>query len=154
MMLRLFFGGAPCPLEWGTISESVCDLINAILQHDNWDPLTLFATAAQAHVPPKEVLSDDVLFVIRQDLIVDIPVNARGIVDVYIDDFFGLTVDLEDSNNATRLEWAHSPWTNCRLQQSLPLQAPPTQRHGRSSETLGRDWTNQNQVHPWLVIEF
>jgi hypothetical protein len=62
MMLRLSFGGAPCPSEWGAISESVCNLINAILQHNNWDPLTLFAAAAQAHVPPKEVLSDDLPF--------------------------------------------------------------------------------------------
>jgi hypothetical protein len=63
MMLRLSFGGTPCPSEWGAISESVCNLINEILQHNDWDPLTLFAAAAQeAHIPPKEVLSDDVPF--------------------------------------------------------------------------------------------
>jgi hypothetical protein len=106
MMLRLSFSGAPCPLEWGAISESVCNLINAILQHDDWDPLTLFATAAQAHVPPKEVLSYDIPFRIGQDLIINIPVNARSIIGVYINNFIGLTVDLEDSDNATRLERA------------------------------------------------
>ena len=42
MMLRLSFSGAPFPSEWGAILESVCDLINMILQHDDWDPLTLF----------------------------------------------------------------------------------------------------------------
>jgi hypothetical protein len=72
----------------------------------NLVPLTLFATAAQAHVPPKEVLSDNVPFGIGQDLIINIPVNARGIVDMYINDFIRLTLDLEDSDNATRLEWA------------------------------------------------
>ncbi len=106
MMLRLSFSGAPCPSEWGTISESVCDLINAILQHDDWDPLTLLTAAAQAHVPPKEVLSDNVPFGIGQDLIIDISVGARGIVDMYIDDFIGLTVDHKDSDNTTCLEWA------------------------------------------------
>jgi hypothetical protein len=35
MMLRLSFGGAPRPLEWGEISESVCNFINAILQHND-----------------------------------------------------------------------------------------------------------------------
>ncbi len=105
-MLRLSFGGAPCPSEWGAILESVCDLINAILQHDDWDPLTLFNTAAQAHVPPKELLPDDVPFGIRQDLIVEIPINMRGTVNVYINDFIELTVDLNTTDNAIRLEQA------------------------------------------------
>ncbi len=125
-MLRFSFCSAPpCPLEWGAISESVCNLINAILQHDDWDPLTLFATAAQAHVPSKEVLSDDVPFGIRQDLIVDIPVDARGIFDVYIDDFIRLTVDLKDSDNATRLERAPLLGLNavsCEVSPFKPLQ--------------------------------
>ncbi len=106
MMLRLSFGGAPCPSVFGTFSESICDLIIAILLHDNWDPLTLFAKEAQAHVPPKEVLPEDVHFGIGRDLIVDIPIDPRGTVDVYIDDFLGLTIDLEDSDNSTRLERA------------------------------------------------
>jgi hypothetical protein len=106
MMLRLTFGGAPCPSEFGAISETICDLINAILQHDDWDPLTLFAETAQANVPPKETFEDDIPFGIGQDLIVDIPVDARGIVDLYIADFIGLTVDLDNTDNATRLERA------------------------------------------------
>ncbi len=106
MMLRLSFGGAPCPLEWGAILESVHDLINAILQHDDWDPLTLFNAAAQAHVPPKELLPlpDNVPFGIGRDLIVEIPINMRGTVDMYIDDFIGLTVDLDKKDNAICLE--------------------------------------------------
>ncbi len=39
-------------------------------------------------------------------MIVDIPVNARGIVDLYIDDFIGLTIDLNNTDNATRLKRA------------------------------------------------
>jgi hypothetical protein len=81
-------------------------LMNAILQHNDWDPLTLFATAAQAHVPPKEVLPEDIPFGIGRDLIIDIPVDARGIVNVYFDDFIGLTINLNNTNNATRLEEA------------------------------------------------
>ena len=34
----------------------------------------------------------------------DVPVNARGIVDVYIDDTIDLTVDIENSNNVKSLE--------------------------------------------------
>ena len=53
MMLRLLFRGASCPLEWGTILESVSNLNNAILQHNDWDLLTLFAAIAQASHPRK-----------------------------------------------------------------------------------------------------
>ena len=35
---------------------------------------------------------------------VDVPVNPRGIADVYIDDTVALTVDLEGSDNVARLE--------------------------------------------------
>ena len=57
-------------------------------------------------MPTKKVLPDDVPFGIGHDLIVDIPINPRGIIDLYIDDFLGLTVDLKDMDNATRLERA------------------------------------------------
>jgi hypothetical protein len=102
-MLRLTFGGAPCPSEWGSIAKSICDLANAILLNDEWDPLSL-QSLAQHLVPNKITLEDDIPFGIRRDLIVDIPVDPRGTVDLYIDDFCGLTVDIND--NATRLERA------------------------------------------------
>jgi hypothetical protein len=49
-------------------------------------------------------LEDDIPFGIGKDLIVDIPVDSRGTVDLYIDDFCGLTVNIDD--NATRLKRA------------------------------------------------
>jgi hypothetical protein len=42
MYLRLTFGGKPCPSEWGAISETVCDLANALLSTPEWDPEELF----------------------------------------------------------------------------------------------------------------
>eukprot|EP00957_Ditylum_brightwellii_P048119 3652543-Ditylum_brightwellii.AAC.1 len=38
LFLRLTFGDSPGPYEWRVVSESICDLANAILLHDNWDP--------------------------------------------------------------------------------------------------------------------
>jgi hypothetical protein len=38
MMLWLSFGGKPCPFEWGVISETICNLANAILLSKDWDP--------------------------------------------------------------------------------------------------------------------
>jgi hypothetical protein len=34
------------------------------------------------------------------DLIVDLPVDPQGMLDVYINDTIGLTVDLPDTDNA------------------------------------------------------
>ena len=39
-----------------------------------------------------------------KELIVDIPVDPRGTVDVYIDDIISLCVDLEGSDNVERLK--------------------------------------------------
>jgi len=59
---------------------------------------------AQHLVPNKIILDDEIPFGIGRDLVVDIPVDPRGTVDLYIDDFCGLTVDID--NNALRLERA------------------------------------------------
>ena len=97
------FGGAPCPSEWGSIAKSICDLANAILLNNKWDHFSL-QSPAQYLVPNKITLEDDTPFGIGRDLIVNIPVNSRGTVDLYIDNFCGLMVDIDD--NATRLERA------------------------------------------------
>jgi hypothetical protein len=52
----------------------------------------------------KIVLDDNIPFGIGRDLIVDIPVNPRGTVNLYINDFVGLIVDI--NNNAVCLERA------------------------------------------------
>jgi hypothetical protein len=101
MMLRLSFGEKRCPSKWGALLETICDLIMAILQHDGWDSLTLFTETAQTHVPEKQILPNDKPFGIGRDLIITIPVDARGIINVYIDDIIGLCVDLEGTDNVT-----------------------------------------------------
>ena len=87
----------------GVISESICDLANALLHDDNWDPATL---SAPSSVPPKHLLSDDIPFGIGRELIVDLLVDPRGKIDCYIDDTVGITVDLPDTNNCSRMECA------------------------------------------------
>ena len=105
MSLRLTFGGAPGPYEWGVISEAICDLAIAILQHDDWNPSELHAPG-QDLVPPKHLMDSSIPLGQARELIVDIPVNPRGTADVYIDDTVGLAVDIEGSGNDTRLERA------------------------------------------------
>ena len=103
--LRLTFGGAPCPFEWCTISESICDLAVAILQHKDWDSETLHAPEPDL-VPAPKTLSKDIPFGAAQDLVVDVLVNPRGTVDIYIDNKLGLTVGVDGSSNAMRLRCA------------------------------------------------
>ena len=41
-----------------------------------------------------------------KELIIDVPVDPRGINEVYIDDNIGLAVDIPGSGNAKRIEQA------------------------------------------------
>jgi len=81
-------------------------LANALLGcDDDWDPSELHSSV-QHEIPPRQYISDDVPFAPGRELIVDVPVDSRGYIDVYIDDTTGLTVDLPNSGNAERLEAA------------------------------------------------
>ena len=103
--LCLTFGGAPGPYEWGVLSESIYDLSIAIMQDSGWDQTSLCAPNGHL-VPPPLFLEDSIPFAEGKDLIIDLPVDARGTADVYIDNTIALTVDVEDSNNNQRLEQA------------------------------------------------
>jgi hypothetical protein len=105
IMLRLTFGGAPCPFEWNIISESIRDLANAILHDDNWDPTTLFAPC-QHLVPSMTLMDDDIPFAEGAEQIVDIPIDPRGTGDIYIDDFIETTIVIEGTDNVIRCERA------------------------------------------------
>jgi hypothetical protein len=105
LALRLTFGGRPCPPEWGSLSESVCDLSNAILCDPAWNPLELYNPAA-LKIPTRRPLADDNPFGEARELVVDVPVEAEGHSDVYIDDTCALGVDLPGSNNVTKIERA------------------------------------------------
>lgn len=47
--LWLTFGGTPGPYEWGVISKAICDLANALVEDDAWNPLEINAPSM---VPP------------------------------------------------------------------------------------------------------
>ena len=61
MWLHLSFGGKPCPYMWGVFSETICDLANAILFNNNWDPFDLLAPN-QPLVPPQVLLDNNIPF--------------------------------------------------------------------------------------------
>jgi hypothetical protein len=57
-------------------------------------------------VPPQQSLPTIFPFRIGWDHMVDIPTNPRGMVDIYINDFIGLTVNIKGTYNVMRLERA------------------------------------------------
>jgi hypothetical protein len=57
-------------------------------------------------VPEKTHLTDDIPFGIGRELVVDIPVDPRGKIDIYIYDFVSLMVNIDGSDNAKRMESA------------------------------------------------
>ena len=100
-MLRLSFGGKPCPFEWEVISKLICNLANLILHDNNWDPYNLIALN-QHLVPERMLLVDNSIpFVQGFKLIVDIPINPQGMHDIYIDDIISLTVGISGTNHVT-----------------------------------------------------
>ncbi len=105
IMLRLTFGGAPCPFEWNIILESIRDLANKILFEELWDPSTVHAPC-QHLVPEMRLMDDSVPFTEGGELIVDIPVDARGMGGVYIDDLIQDTIVIKGTDNAIRCKRA------------------------------------------------
>jgi hypothetical protein len=103
LMLCLTFGGTPYPFKWNILSESIRDLANAILFDRNWDPLTVYAPS-QHMDPAMELMETSIPFAEGAELIVDIPVDARGTGDVYINDLIQATVVINGTDNAPRCE--------------------------------------------------
>ena len=114
--LCLTFVGATVPYEWGVLSESIYDLSIAIMQDSGWDPTSLCAPNGHL-VPPSLFLCNSISFSEGKSLIIDVPVDAIGTVDFYIANTIALTVDIEDSNNAQRLEQATLLTIHCAYQE-------------------------------------
>jgi hypothetical protein len=100
MALRMTFGGAPCPALWGYISDTVADLGNAQIQDLSWDHTKTFDPIS-AKLPLPTSSTNSTHFKKAQPLIVTIPPNNLGKVDVYLDDFITVTPDLD--NNCARV---------------------------------------------------
>lgn len=97
--LRATFGGAPNPNEWGNVSETVCDLANAIMNDPNWDPAELHSPF-QNLVPEDKKLDETVPFATALPTIVSPPLATHAWNDVYIDD--DVTVNLDTPENTPR----------------------------------------------------
>ena len=91
--LRLTFGGKPCPSEWGCIYETVANLATNIPHCDEWD--TSEINSLLQHMMPKpKPLPPYIPFAPTKILIVALPPEDHGRVDVYINDTVDIGPDL------------------------------------------------------------
>ena len=123
--LRAVFGGSPCPSEWGIISESTTDLANLLLNHNEWDPDTLYSPDQQ-HIPPPRFLPDDIGFEKGLPLMVSVPTEQGSKSDVYIDDM--ITVSLANEDNIKRAE-AAVPLAIYSIGRPIHAQEPITRKN-------------------------
>jgi hypothetical protein len=70
-----------------------------------WDPQTVHAPC-QHLVPDMRLMDDSIPFTKGGELIVDIPVDARGTGDIYIDDLIQATVVIEGTDNPIQCKCA------------------------------------------------
>jgi hypothetical protein len=70
-----------------------------------WNPLTLHATV-QPLIPPKKFLTNNLPLGQARKLIIDVPMDPRRKIDVYIDYTTGLTVDVSGTDNTACMEAA------------------------------------------------
>jgi hypothetical protein len=96
MALRMTFGGTPCPLLWGYISDTIADIGNSMIQNVFWDHSSLFDKISDSLDAPG-LIEDDILFHQAKPLAADIPTNNVGKVDIYIDDSISIALDINDN---------------------------------------------------------
>jgi hypothetical protein len=90
------FGGKPCPAQWCTISEPICDLANEMIHDPTWDQSSM--SSCYSDVLPMPYRSSMVgPFADAKELDLNIPRNPISAVDCYIDNLCTICVDL-DSN--------------------------------------------------------
>jgi hypothetical protein len=96
MALRLTFGGSPCPSLWGLISKTMIDTCNTLIQNTHWNHNDLFDPISKL-IEEQSHLSESIPFSQARDLMIEIPLNDLGFVDIYIDDSVGIAPDLKDN---------------------------------------------------------
>jgi hypothetical protein len=98
-------------------------------------------------------LPNKIPFDIRRDHIIDFPVNPRATVDIYINDFIGLAVDIEGSNNAKRIEKSPLLGLNAVSQEVADDESIPCDNmDARSKLVTETGLTKQKTILRWFVF--
>ncbi len=142
IMLRLTFVGAPCQFEWNVISESICNLANAILHNNSWDLHSDYAPC-QHLVPPIDIIDEAIPFAKGAEQILDIPVDPQGTGNVYIDDLIQTAAIINGTDNAIRCECATLLAIDaCAWPKHLNKPIPCKDMEARNNSRRRWDWKN------------
>ena len=95
ILMRLPFGVANGPGDYGIISETIFDLTNDLLQDETWDPETTKSPLATNIDKPKTNHTNDTPFGSARKLYVPVPAIKAG-TDGYIDDIVTVMLDIDD----------------------------------------------------------
>jgi hypothetical protein len=90
MMSRFPFRGKPCPAQWCTISEPICDLATELIHEAYWSPDSL-RSCYDSVLPVPDRAHSDTPFTDALPLAFSIPKNAVGSVNCSI------CVDIDDN---------------------------------------------------------
>ena len=123
LCLRLTFGGTPGPSLFSIISESLTDLVNAILKCPDWDPEKLSSPLKEFY-PPVLTLNENIPFARTKPLSVSIEEKSLAKADVFLDDIVEIGLDTPDMRS--------------RLQGAVALAVDSMSRRVQSSEPLPR----------------
>ena len=149
--LRETFGGSPSPHEWGALAEPICDLANVVMHDDDWNPSDLHSPI-QHLVPSPITLDSGIPYGEGRELIVNIPINPRGINDIYVDDIIPLTVGLPNTDNMSRCECAALLAIHATVRESHPNDPSPREfMESRAKLTAEAGLTEIKTVLGWVL---
>jgi len=95
--LRMTFGGAPCPPQWGCFSETICDLANDLINCPAWNPHET-CSPLQKDLPAPIYLAEAIPYAQAKPMAVPVPTCKIGKSEVYIDDFLPVALDKGDNS--------------------------------------------------------
>ena len=105
-------------------------------------------------MPPLELLKDTFPFAVGKDLIIDVKINAKGVTDVYIDDTMALTVDIEGSCSAKRVEQETLLATHCAAREKHKNEPIPREEMAALVKLLAEAGAEEKKVILGWMINF
>ncbi len=98
LSLRLTFGGTPCPNLWNCLSEPITDIANKLILTPEWDHNTFYDSMSESIKPPAIFPNESSPFGQAKPLIIELPPNDIGKVDLYIDDNIATSLGINDNH--------------------------------------------------------
>ena len=103
-------------------------------------------------VPPPLFLYDSITFAEGKYLIIDVPVDARGTADVYIDDTISLTLYVGDSNNVQRLDQATLLAIHCAAREEYNNELIPREEMAARAKLLAEAGAEEiKTILSWIL---